>query len=90
MDHNIVMEQTWLLAMTLALQPSNNKIKLKLIENIIDIVEFARFNCDDANLMTAILHFLVELFFNIAVIQHDEILDVLARAKIIVRNLQAW
>lgn len=90
MDLEITFEKTLKLARALEVAPRHKSFKDKLIDYIGDIVEYAYTHCDDKPLLDTIMRFLVELFFDIGGINADvdDILDVLTRARIFVRQCQ--
>jgi hypothetical protein len=88
MDLQITFEKTLKLARALEVVPNHKSTKDKLIECVGDIVEYTFTHCDDKPMLDVIMRFLVELFFDIGGINADvdDILDVLTRARIIVRQ----
>lgn len=89
MDIQNTFEKISRLQSLLEIDPKNNGHKQKLVNFIGDIVEYTFTHCEDKPLLKVIMHFLVEVFFNIAEINNEnmeDILDVLTRARILVRE----
>ena len=80
-----------MLARALVVDPHSKSTKTTLTDYITDIVEYTFTHYDDKHLLDVIMGFLVELFFDVSDIKAnvEDILDVLTRARIIVRQCQA-
>jgi hypothetical protein len=89
MDIQVTFEKISRLQSLLEVDPKNNGYKQKLVHFIGDVVEYTFMHCEDKPLLKVIMNFLVEVFFNIAELNNenmDDILDILTRARILVRE----